>query len=198
MTPHTIDIAIWPVRLTSNCSSPTSRHIHHNTDDSSQPAPNMLPKHVQHSITPSQPPNNTPPDTHMCAYNPQSTARFLAWLLETSRQPADGAASARGFRAATWWCWNTEVPQPATTGEVLHVVMCDGTYLQGWCVLIAFDGGHVLGWQWVRTGKSHGLRYWSGSRPRRWSGSARPCPSAGLPRASNAATSTSSRVSPDT
>lgn len=26
--------------------------------------------------------------------------------------------------------------------------MLDGTYLQGWCLLIAFSGQHVLGWQW--------------------------------------------------
>lgn len=26
--------------------------------------------------------------------------------------------------------------------------MLDGTYFQGWCVLIAPDGQHVIDWQW--------------------------------------------------
>lgn len=52
------------------------------------------------------------------------------------------------MRATTAWCWNIQVPQPAVTGEILASVMLDGTYFQGWCLLIAYCGQHVLGWQW--------------------------------------------------
>lgn len=73
--------------------------------------------------------------------------RFVGWLLNPSPQCSLGGTG-RSFRASTAWCWNVEVPQPTVTGEVLPTVMLDGTYLQGWCLLIAFSGQHVLGWQW--------------------------------------------------
>lgn len=47
------------------------------------------------------------------------------------------------------WCWNVEVPQPVVTGEVYNTLMIDGTYMSSWCVLVAFNGKHVLGWQWA-------------------------------------------------
>jgi hypothetical protein len=31
--------------------------------------------------------------------------------------------------------------------------MLDGTYFNGWCVLIAFNGQHVIDWQWCDTEK---------------------------------------------
>ncbi len=40
----------------------------------------------------------------------------------------------------------TTDPTPPQTPAGL--VLLDGTYFQSWCLLIAFDGGHVLDWQW--------------------------------------------------
>ncbi len=54
----------------------------------------------------------------------------------------------RTFRRRTAWCWDIEVPQPGPTGEVHRQVIVDGTYFNGWCVLIAHNGAHVIGWQW--------------------------------------------------
>lgn len=73
---------------------------------------------------------------------------FIDWLLSPVSQRHHGGGTGRSFRATTGWCWNIEVPQPTVTGEVYPTVMLDGTYLQGWCLLIAFSGQHVLGWQW--------------------------------------------------
>lgn len=75
-------------------------------------------------------------------------AKFIGWVLGTRSQSALGNDTGRSFRAAANWCWNIPVPQPIVTGEVLPTVMLDGTYLQGWCLLIAYSGQHVLGWQW--------------------------------------------------
>lgn len=76
---------------------------------------------------------------------------FLAWLLG----PAAIAYLVTGrtwsvatFRRRTSWCWRIEVPGPIPTGQVHHQVMLDGTYFNGWCVLIAFNGSHVIDWQW--------------------------------------------------
>lgn len=74
-------------------------------------------------------------------------AAFHTWLLSTAPQTTAGGTG-RSFRAATNWCWNIPVPQPAVTGQVHQAVMLDGTYLQGWCLLIAFDTQHVIAWQW--------------------------------------------------
>ncbi|MFC0316485.1 IS1249 family transposase, partial [Gordonia phosphorivorans] len=70
---------------------------------------------------------------------------FHTWLLH-GRHPA--GVSARTFRRARSWCWNIEVPPPAPPTTPAQVVMLDGTYFQSWCLLIAFDGTHVLDWQW--------------------------------------------------
>ncbi len=75
-------------------------------------------------------------------------AAFIQWVLGPASQRRRGGGTGRSFRASTTWCWNIEVPQPVVTGEVFPVVMLDGTYLQGWCLLIAYNGTHVLGWQW--------------------------------------------------
>ncbi|WP_420176105.1 IS1249 family transposase [Luteococcus sp. OSA5] len=72
---------------------------------------------------------------------------FQAWLLGPTSQAATGGTG-RSFRASTSWCWNIPAPQPVVTGEVDEVLMLDGTYLQDWCVIIAFNGTHVQGWQW--------------------------------------------------
>lgn len=77
---------------------------------------------------------------------------FFAWLLK-GEDPAKLAGSARSFRRQTQWCWRVPVPPPVPTGQIHDVVMLDGTYLQDWCVLIAYDGRHVLDWQWCDTEK---------------------------------------------
>jgi hypothetical protein len=40
------------------------------------------------------------------------------------------------------------VPQAPVTGEIHPVLMLDGTYFNGWCVLVAYSGSHVIAWQW--------------------------------------------------
>lgn len=55
--------------------------------------------------------------------------------------------SASTFRRRTAWCWNV-TPTIVPTGEIHHQIMLDGTYFNGWCVLIAHTGCHVIDWQW--------------------------------------------------
>lgn len=71
---------------------------------------------------------------------------FLSWVTGKQRQ-GGYAASERTFRRRSAWCWNV-VPQAPVTGEVHPVVMLDGTYFNGWCVLVAYTGSHVIAWQW--------------------------------------------------
>ena len=71
---------------------------------------------------------------------------FIAWL--TSNQPrGDFATSTRTFTRHTHWCW-TVTPTLTPTGEIHDQIMLDGTYFNGWCVLIAYTGTHVIDWQW--------------------------------------------------
>ncbi|WP_425574503.1 IS1/IS1595 family N-terminal zinc-binding domain-containing protein, partial [Nesterenkonia aethiopica] len=72
---------------------------------------------------------------------------FISWILGPSSMPRH-TYSPRTFRRRTSWCWDIEVPQPDPTGEVHRQVIVDGTYFNGWCVLIAHNGTHVIGWQW--------------------------------------------------
>ncbi|MGG5173786.1 IS1249 family transposase [Pseudarthrobacter sp. J1763] len=72
---------------------------------------------------------------------------FITWLLGSGSQASFGGTG-RSFRAAVQWCWQIPVTPPAPTGEVHDQIMLDGTYFNGWCVLIAFTGTHVLDWQW--------------------------------------------------
>ena len=73
---------------------------------------------------------------------------FLDWLLEAAPQ-RKRHESARNFRKRTDWCWDLS-PRIIPDGVVHHVVMADGTYMNGWCLLTAIDanGGEVLAWQW--------------------------------------------------
>ena len=73
---------------------------------------------------------------------------FLSWLLGKDSQKDLGGGTGRSLRFSTAWCWNIEVPQPDPTGEVHRQIIVDGTYFNGWCVLIAHNGTHVIGWQW--------------------------------------------------
>ncbi|PKV05901.1 transposase, partial [Bifidobacterium pseudolongum subsp. globosum] len=78
-----------------------------------------------------------------------STLRaFLDWLLEAAPQRRLGC-DARTFRRRSAWCWDLE-PRIHPDGVVHHVVMADGTYVNGWCLPTAVDGNdsEVLAWQW--------------------------------------------------
>ena len=72
--------------------------------------------------------------------------RFLTWLLGTNSL-ADQDQSIATFRRHTQWCWNV-TPTIVATGVVHNQIMLDGTYFNGWCVLIAHTGTHVIDWQW--------------------------------------------------
>ena len=71
---------------------------------------------------------------------------FIDWLTST-RSRGDFATSARTFNRHTQWCWNV-APTVSPTGEIHDQIMLDGTYFNGWCVLIAHTGEHVIDWQW--------------------------------------------------
>ena len=71
---------------------------------------------------------------------------FLNWLLGTARL-TEQAQSIATFRRRTQWCWNV-TPQVSPTGEIHDQIMLDGTYFNGWCVLIAYTGEYVIDWQW--------------------------------------------------
>lgn len=71
---------------------------------------------------------------------------FLAWLLGKDSQTEIGT-SGRSFRRHIAWCWWVE-PIVAQSGVVHRQVMLDGTYFNGWCVLVAYTGTHVIDWQW--------------------------------------------------
>ena len=74
--------------------------------------------------------------------------RFVAWLLGKQSQADTGGRTDRTFRRHIAWCWGIPVPQPAVTGEIYRQIIVDGTYFATWCVLIAHNGSHVIGWQW--------------------------------------------------
>lgn len=72
------------------------------------------------------------------------SAWFINWLL-TGAKPAQ--ISARTFYRRIGWCWNVVPAQPEPTGENHQYLMLDGTYFNGYCVLVAYNGTHVVGWQ---------------------------------------------------
>lgn len=72
---------------------------------------------------------------------------FQDWLT-SSRARGDFASSSRTFTRHTAWCWNV-APVLAPTGQIHDQIMLDGTYFNGWCVLIAHTGHHVIEWQWT-------------------------------------------------
>lgn len=73
---------------------------------------------------------------------------FLDWLLGAAPQRRR-RESARNFRKRVDWCWGL-APGIEPDGVVHHTVMADSTYMNGWCLLVAVDGGdgEVLAWQW--------------------------------------------------
>lgn len=72
---------------------------------------------------------------------------FMAWISGHHRQGAGGIAE-RTFRHRIRWCWNVR-PNAVVTGQVLPQIMLDGTSFNGWCVLVAYTGTHVVDWQWT-------------------------------------------------
>ncbi|NWN87699.1 MAG: IS1249 family transposase [Micrococcaceae bacterium] len=70
---------------------------------------------------------------------------FFNWLF-TGQMPDH--ISAKTFHRRTAWCWNITPPQPEPTGEIHRYLMLDGTYFNGYCVLVAYNGAHVVGWQY--------------------------------------------------
>ncbi|SMX77890.1 MULE transposase domain-containing protein [Brevibacterium sp. 239c] len=72
---------------------------------------------------------------------------FQHWLAGTQAQ-GGYTIPRRTFRHRIRWCWNV-APALTPTGEVHDQIMLDGTYFNGWCVLIAFTGRHVINWQYT-------------------------------------------------
>ena len=74
-------------------------------------------------------------------------AQFHDWIINTapvSRLPVSSSTMRRNLV----WCWQVPVPRPLAPRSGFEQVIVDGTYFQGWCLLVAFDGRHVVGWQW--------------------------------------------------
>lgn len=82
----------------------------------------------------------------------------MDWLLEAAPQ-RKRPESARNFRKRVDWCWRLE-PRIEPDGVVHRVVMADGTYVNGWCLLTAIDGedGEVLALRMVRKGEHSRLQ----------------------------------------
>lgn len=71
----------------------------------------------------------------------------MSWLLGPLAQHSRGGTG-RSSRARTAWCWRIAVPTPVPTGVVHEHIELDGTYFNTWCLLVAFNGTHVVDWQW--------------------------------------------------
>ncbi|MCQ9384533.1 IS1249 family transposase [Brevibacterium moorei] len=71
---------------------------------------------------------------------------FLDWLLGPAGRTHHNMP-ARTLRRTTAWCWNVEPTPPASTGEIHSEIFLDGTYFNGWCVLIASTRHTVIDWQ---------------------------------------------------
>lgn len=50
------------------------------------------------------------------------------------------------FHRTTAWCWQVQ-PRLERTGEQHRYLMLDGTYFNGYCALTAFNGKHIIDWQ---------------------------------------------------
>lgn len=73
--------------------------------------------------------------------------RFVAWLLGNSTEAERGIT--RRQRDAMAWCWNVPVPHPHHNGVIHDAIMIDDTYFATWCLLVAYNGSHVIAWQWA-------------------------------------------------
>lgn len=74
---------------------------------------------------------------------------FLSWLLgKRSQAEMTDTKTGRSLRRNTAWCWDITPSLPAVT-EPPRVVLLDGTYLGGWCLLVAITEDLTpLAWQW--------------------------------------------------
>lgn len=77
-------------------------------------------------------------------------SHWMAWLS------GKASISELGYSSSTWhrktaWCWNVICPGPQPTGQACDYLMIDATYIQDWCCLIAYNGTHVIDWQWAST-----------------------------------------------
>lgn len=73
---------------------------------------------------------------------------FVSWLL-TGVCVKQLAMPTTSFARKVSWCWQVDPPQPLITGEIYDQIIIDGIYLSHhWCLLIATNGSHVIGWQW--------------------------------------------------
>lgn len=78
---------------------------------------------------------------------------FQAWI--SGKQSLAEIASTQGVSRRTMarklaWCWLISTPAPAVTGRVWEQIFIDGTYLDGWCLLIASSATNVVAWHWCR------------------------------------------------
>ena len=71
--------------------------------------------------------------------------QFHHWATSKHSVAETGTARSTFYRN-TAWCWNVK-PHLATTGEEHRYLMLDGTYFNGYCVLTAYNGEHVIDWQ---------------------------------------------------
>ncbi|WP_418906632.1 IS1249 family transposase [Glutamicibacter endophyticus] len=70
---------------------------------------------------------------------------FYQWA--TGKQPAARWGTSRAtFQRTTAWCWSVH-PTLEPTGEIHRYLMLDGTYVNGFCVLTAYNGRHITDWQ---------------------------------------------------
>ncbi|MGP9527053.1 IS1249 family transposase [Glutamicibacter sp. AOP5-A2-18] len=58
----------------------------------------------------------------------------------------------RTFHRTTAWCWQVQ-PHLEQTGEQHRYLMLDGTYFNGYCALTAFNGKHIIDWQFCNREK---------------------------------------------
>ncbi len=79
----------------------------------------------------------------------EQLTRFVSWLTGKNTQAEiDGTATGRTFRRETAWCGDLQPRLPPAT-TIHHAVLIGGTWIAGWCLLIALsDTGRVLAWQW--------------------------------------------------
>nr|WP_257994041.1 transposase [Corynebacterium ulcerans] len=73
---------------------------------------------------------------------------FISWIL--GGKPRDKSDVSRTQRRLMSWCWQVPVPQPYMEDKACILVMNEGTFFQSWCLVVAYNSTHVLGWQWVR------------------------------------------------
>ncbi|WP_396277677.1 IS1249 family transposase [Glutamicibacter creatinolyticus] len=82
---------------------------------------------------------------------PDTTAKaqfraFHQWATGKLSVSDTGIARSTFYRN-TYWCWKVH-PTLIPTGEQYRYLMLDGTYFNGFCALTAYNGQHIIGWQY--------------------------------------------------